>query len=332
VAEVSARGIAPRKAESKAPRLETMSGLAKGLAIIEAFAAKPALTIADAAKASGATRAAARRCLLTLAEGGYVEFNGKLFRPLPRLLGLGGGTSRALTLPQAAQPFLERTRDALEESVSLAVLDGEGSLFIARAEAGRIVSTGVRIGARLPAFLSCSGRVLLAALPHDEMRTRLARADLPRRTPKTLVEPKAVARAICDAQKLGYALGDEEVEIGLRAIACRPHARGDERQRVLGARQHRANARYILADHAPQCRGARQNPVNRSSGIVTLGLEHFQAKWMPVRVKKIRQNKNIAPRSDSIGTDTPASVYRYRAPNRRNRKPLIAGRKRNESR
>jgi IclR family pca regulon transcriptional regulator len=219
VAEVSARGIAPRKAESKAPRLETMSGLAKGLAIIEAFAAKPALTIADAAKASGATRAAARRCLLTLAEGGYVEFNGKLFRPLPRLLGLGGGTSRALTLPQAAQPFLERTRDALEESVSLAVLDGEGSLFIARAEAGRIVSTGVRIGARLPAFLSCSGRVLLAALPHDEMRTRLARADLPRRTPKTLVEPKAVARAICDAQKLGYALGDEEVEIGLRAIA-----------------------------------------------------------------------------------------------------------------
>lgn len=216
---MSARGIAPQTAESKTPRLETMSGLAKGLAIIEAFATKPALTIADAAKASGATRAAARRCLLTLVECGYVEFDGKLFRPRPRLLGLGGGTSRALTLPQTAQPFLERIRDALEESVSLAVLDDEAALFIARAEASRIVSTGVRIGARLPAFLSCTGRVLLAALPHDDMQSRLARADLPRRTAKTLVEPKAVAKAIFDAQKLGYAIGDEELEIGLRAIA-----------------------------------------------------------------------------------------------------------------
>jgi IclR family transcriptional regulator, pca regulon regulatory protein len=198
---------------------EAMSGLAKGLAIIEAFGNKPALTIAEAAKASATTRAAARRCLLTLLDCGYVEFDGKFYRPLPRLLGLGSGTSRALTLPQAAQPFLERLRNSLEESVSLAVLDGADVLFVARAEASRIVSTGVQVGARLPAFISATGRVLLAALPHEDMLAMLARTELQRRTSKTLVEPDKVTQAILDVRREAYALGDEELELGLCAIA-----------------------------------------------------------------------------------------------------------------
>jgi IclR family transcriptional regulator, pca regulon regulatory protein len=210
---------APQEAETQSRKAETMSGLAKGLAIIEAFAAKPALTIADAAKASATTRAAARRCLFTLCDCGYVEFDGKFYRPLPRLLGLGGGISRALPLPQMAQPFLEQIRDALEESVSLAVLDGKEVLFIARAEASRIVSTGVRVGTRLPAFTSATGRVLLAALPPKDMQAMLTHTELRRRTPKTLVEHDAVAKAILDVRRQAYALGDEELELGLCAIA-----------------------------------------------------------------------------------------------------------------
>jgi IclR family transcriptional regulator, pca regulon regulatory protein len=208
-----------REAAVKSRKPEAMSGLAKGLAIIEAFASKPALTIADAAKASATTRAAARRCLITLCDCGYVEFDGKFYRPLPRLLGLGGGTSRALSLSQAAQPFLERIRNALEESVSLAVLDGADALFIARSEASRIVSTGVQVGARLPAFISASGRVLLAALPHDDMLAMLARAELQRRTSKTLVDRDAVKRVILDTREQAYAIGDEELELGLCALA-----------------------------------------------------------------------------------------------------------------
>lgn len=66
-----------------------MHGLAKGLAIIEAFRAKPELTIAEAGAASGATCAAARRCLLTLVELGYVEMRGKSLRSPPRLSRFG---------------------------------------------------------------------------------------------------------------------------------------------------------------------------------------------------------------------------------------------------
>src|ERR1700733_2811143 len=113
---------------------EGMGGLAKGLAIIEAFATHGVLSIADAARASGATRAAARRCLITLTELGYVEQSGRTFRPLARLRELGGTKSKRDQLARLAQPLLERARDELTESVSLAVLDDNRTLFIGRAE------------------------------------------------------------------------------------------------------------------------------------------------------------------------------------------------------
>jgi hypothetical protein len=138
----------PQNNERPARKPEGMGGLAKGLAIVEAFSAHPVMSVADAARVSGATRASARRCLMTLTELGYVEHSGREFRPLTRLRRLGGVASRRDQLAQLAQPFLARARDKLAESVSLAVLDDDGSLFIARAEAEHIVSTGVRVGAR----------------------------------------------------------------------------------------------------------------------------------------------------------------------------------------
>src|SRR5260370_36676094 len=100
-------------------RSEGMGGLAKGLAIVEAFATHGVMSIADAARASGATRAAARRCLITLAELGYVERFGREFRPLARLRRLGDATTKRDQLARLAQPLLARARDELTESVSL---------------------------------------------------------------------------------------------------------------------------------------------------------------------------------------------------------------------
>jgi len=200
-------------------RSEGMSGLAKGLAVLEAFARQPALTIADAARATGATRAAARRCLLTLADLGYVAFDGKFFRPLPRVLRLGCGISESLPLPQVAQPILDKARDELNESISLAVLDGTDALFVARAEALRLVSTVVKIGASLPAFCSATGRVLLGALPDGRVKDIIRRSNLVQHTPNTLVDPLAILTAIRTARQSGYAMSNEELEPGLISMA-----------------------------------------------------------------------------------------------------------------
>lgn len=203
-----------------AARQEAMAGLAKGLSIIEAFdAAHPRLTLSEAARVAGLTRATARRCLLTLVELGYLSHDGKYFRPAPRLLHLGFAYLGADPLPQLAQPILARIRDKAGESVSLAILDGDDVLFVARATVSRIVSTGVSLGARMPAHCMATGRVLLAALPPSSVEAYLARARFERRTPRSLADRESLAAAIERARADGFSLNDEELELGFRALA-----------------------------------------------------------------------------------------------------------------
>ena len=199
---------------------EGMGGLAKGLAIIEAFGADTRrMTVSDAAHLADLSRPAARRCLLTLVELGYLAHDGKFFTPLPRMLRLGGAYLSTSSLSQIAQPLLASTRDKLQESVSLAVLDEGYAVFIARAEAVRIVSTGVKLGGRLPAYCSATGRVLLAGLPEQQVRAHLESVPMKRFTDRTVANLEGVLKTIRRAAEDGYAISDEELEIGMSAMA-----------------------------------------------------------------------------------------------------------------
>lgn len=200
--------------------VEGMAGLAKGLAILEAFGGQlPRLTISDAAVATGQSRAAARRCLTTLVELGYLAFDGKYFSPTPRVLRLGAVYGDTAELPQLAQPHLAAAREAVNESVSLAVLDGEESLFVARSEARLIVSTGVRVGARLPLHASATGHVLLAGLSDVDLANYLQNGTFPALTPRTPTDPAVIEQRVRATRGEGVAISDEELEVGLRAVA-----------------------------------------------------------------------------------------------------------------
>lgn len=199
---------------------EGMAGLAKGLAIIELFGSTSSrLSVASAAEGIGVARATARRCLLTLVDLGYVEYDGRYYRPTPRMLRLGSAYLDTSSLPGLAEQHLTDARDELAESVSLAVWEQGWSIFVARAEAQRIVKTGVRVGARLPAHCSATGRVLLAALGDDEVRDQLGSAARERRTPHTVTDPDALLEVVRHVREEGFAISDEELELGMRAIA-----------------------------------------------------------------------------------------------------------------
>ncbi len=197
-----------------------MAGLAKGLAIIEAFGASTSrMTVADAARYADLSRPAARRCLLTLVDLGYLSHDGKFFMPLPRMLRLGSAYLSTSSLPQIAQPLLAEARDELQESVSLGVLDDGYAVFVARAEAVRLVSTGVKLGGRLPAYCSATARVLLSELSDDEIRRHLDAVPMQPLTAHTLTDVVAVTAAIRQAKADGYALSYDELEVGMCSMA-----------------------------------------------------------------------------------------------------------------
>lgn len=201
-------------------RGDFVGSFAKGLSVLEAFRAeRPRLSIAEAAAATGQDRASARRFLMTLHALGYVTHDGKYFTLTPRVLRLGMGAVGALPLAQLVQPWLDQLSERIGQSTSVSVLDESEIVYLARAAQRRLMAIGLMPGSRLPAHCTSMGRVLLAALPEAEARRRIEASDLTPRTPYSLTEPGAILARVARARDLGYALIDQEVETGLRAIA-----------------------------------------------------------------------------------------------------------------
>ncbi|WIY51532.1 IclR family transcriptional regulator C-terminal domain-containing protein [Devosia sp. YIM 151766] len=199
---------------------DIMGGLAKGLLAIETFTAdRPRQSIAEVSAASGLDRATARRCLLTLAHLGYADYDGKYFTLTPRILRLGTACLASMPLPQMVQPLLVRLSDALGESSSVSILDGAEIVYVARAAQRKVMSIALMPGSRLPAFCTSMGRIMLAALPETEARAILDASPLVARTRYTRTDPAAVMQELAAIRSEGFALIDQEVELGLRSIA-----------------------------------------------------------------------------------------------------------------
>jgi IclR family pca regulon transcriptional regulator len=197
-----------------------MLGLEKGLAVIACFdAAHPRLTIADVARMTGLTRATARRCLITLARIGYAETDGRFFTLTPRVLKLGYAYLASTPLTAVLQSALERLSEAIGESSSASILDGGEIVYVARAATKRIMSVGLAVGARLPAYCTSMGRVLLAALPEAEARARVAASDRPALTARTVTGVEEVMALLARARAEGHVVIDQELELGLTSIA-----------------------------------------------------------------------------------------------------------------
>lgn len=199
---------------------DIMGGLAKGLLVIETFtAARPRQSISEVATAAGLDRATARRCLLTLAQQGYADWDGKFFTLTPRVLRLGTACLATMPLPQIVQPLLDRLSDEIGESSSVSILDGAEIVYIARAAQRKVMSIALMPGSRLPGYCTSMGRVLLAALPEAAARDILGTSPLPARTALTLTDPESIMAELARIRTQGYAVIDQEVEMGLCSIA-----------------------------------------------------------------------------------------------------------------
>lgn len=204
----------------KLERRDFVASLESGLAVIEAFDAQHTrLTLTEVAERTSLTRAAARRYLLTLTKLGYADYDGKYFSLDLRVLRLGYGLLSGAPLPRKAQPVLDTVGWQTDEVTSVAVLDENAVVFVARSQSRRVFSPTVGVGTRLPAYCSSAGRALLSHRSDAEVLLLLGHSPLIQFTPHTRATPRAVLEAVHQAREQGYAISDEEYEIGLRSIA-----------------------------------------------------------------------------------------------------------------
>lgn len=198
-----------------------VQSLARGLAVISAFdAAHPALTLSDVARRTDLTRATARRFLLTLESLGYVRSDGRMFELTPKVLQLGYAYLSALSLPQLAGPHLKGLSDTLQESTSLSVLDGQDIVYVARVATRRIMTVSISVGTRFPAYATSMGRVLLAGLSPARLGEYLEDVQLAPLTRHTTVEREQLLAQLQLVRQRGYAVVDQELEVGLRSAAA----------------------------------------------------------------------------------------------------------------
>jgi IclR family transcriptional regulator, pca regulon regulatory protein len=222
-----------------------MGGFAKGLKIIEAFdEGAQRLSISEASKLSGLDRATARRCLLTLSQLGYADYDGKFFSLTPKILRLGHAWLSVTPLPAILQPHLDQLSEKIGQSASASVLDGIEIVYIARASQRRVMSINLTAGSRLPCFSASMGRVLLAALSDQEVRDMLDRSVLVANTPLTKTDPEELMAEISAVRAKGYAIIDQELEMGLCSIAVPVY---DDRGKVVAAINIGAPAALIPA-------------------------------------------------------------------------------------
>ena len=192
----------------------------RALAVIKTFSADhPELTLSEIARHTGMTRAAARRSVLTLADLGYLGVVDRKFYLRPTVLELGHTYLSVLSLPQVATPHLTALSESLHETTSLAVLEGDDIVYVARIGPRRVIASGLTIGTRLPAYLTSHGRIQLASLPDDQLDDYLARVRLEPRTAQTVTDPQVLRRRLLQARNQGWCLVDQELEEGVTSIA-----------------------------------------------------------------------------------------------------------------
>ena len=216
-----------------------VQSVARGLSVIQAFRpGRERLTMAQIAQACQLTRAGVRRILLTLEDLGYVGQDGRHFHLTARILDLTKGYARR-SLWEAARPRLQALADELNETVSAGVLEGHDVVYMLRIQSSRVMFVDLGAGARLPAQVSAMGRVLLAALPHDELAAYLDTVRLVRLTPHTVADRATLLDRIAEVRAQGWAFARGEVD---EALCCASVPLTDRTGRTLAALHVRISA------------------------------------------------------------------------------------------
>jgi IclR family transcriptional regulator, pca regulon regulatory protein len=231
-----------------------VEALARGLDILAAFGADHrAMSLSEVAASAGLARPTARRLLLTLEELGYVRSAGGVFELTPKVLNLGMAYVSALGLWDIARPHLEALVARTGESSSMAQLDGSDIVYVARVSVPKLIALRVDIGTRFPAVQTSQGRVLLAALPPDQVAAALAQPSRSGLPPYIGRSDGQLRDELAEIRARGWALADEELAPGVRSVAVPVRDGTGTVRAAMNVTVHAAETttQRLLHDHLP---------------------------------------------------------------------------------
>jgi DNA-binding IclR family transcriptional regulator len=180
------------------------------------------LTLEKITQITGYKKTTCFRLLKTMRTLGLVELvpGKKKYRYGPRLAALGLAALKDMDLRQSALPILQQLRDDTRETVNLTILNGSEILYVERIMSDYLVNVNVNVGDRLPVYCASMGKVILAYLPESRLEQILSSINFIPRTDKTIVTRSMLLRELEQIRANGFAINDEELEKGLRAVAA----------------------------------------------------------------------------------------------------------------
>lgn len=256
------------------PSSYTIESLQRGLQVLSLFTREtPSLSLTEIKEAADLNKTTAFRIISTLEAAGYLVRNPKTkrYRPSLKVLQLGFTAVSSLEFRDIARPYLQQLSQDVDETVSLSVLDGLDVVYVDRIRRKQIVGVILGIGSRIPAQCGSMGKVMLAHLPPEELTQRLNNSLAPC-TPHTIIDKAAFAKELGQVREQGYALNDEELEIGLRAVAA---PIWDHTNQVVAAINVTGSVRTIsqqrmVEDLAPKLKDTAVQ-ISSSLGYITPG-------------------------------------------------------------
>jgi DNA-binding IclR family transcriptional regulator len=202
------------------PRMATgESVLSRAVRIFQAFSAtRRALTVTEVARRSGLHVATASRLVAELVEHGLLArtADGRV-RIGMTMWELAQRASPALSLREAAMPYLEDLHAVVGHHVQLGVLDGADVLFVERLSAPRAVVNITRIAGRLPLHASSSGLVLLASGP-PELQEEVLAGPLERFTPHTITDARRLRELLAGVRREGHVVAAGHIDVHAAGI------------------------------------------------------------------------------------------------------------------
>jgi IclR family pca regulon transcriptional regulator len=231
-----------------------VEALARGLDILAAFGADHrGMSLSEVAGAAGLARPTARRLLLTLEELGYVRSRAGTFELTPKVMSLGMSYVSSLGLWDIARPHMEALVSRTGESSSMAQLDGADIVYVARVSVPKLIALRVDIGTRFPAVQTSQGKVLLAALPPDQVAAVIAQPSRSGLPPYIGRQAGPLRDELAEIRARGWALADEELAPGVRSVAVPVRDGAGTVRAAMNVTVHAAETttQRLLHDHLP---------------------------------------------------------------------------------